>query len=54
MENNNINLENASYLDLLTKLKKDVESDQSMPKEIRKSIVEQIVVLFTDLYPYSY
>lgn len=47
-------MEEMSYLDLLTKLKKDVESDESMPKEIRKSIVEQICVLFADLYPYSY
>lgn len=43
-----------SYLDLLTQLKKDVESDTCMPKEDRDEAEKLIQGLFRLLWKYSY
>lgn len=43
-----------SYLDLLGGLERDVKSDQTMPKEVKRKIIDQLGRMAVVLTPYSH
>lgn len=46
-------MDELSYLDLLTKLKADLETDVLMPSNVKKVALKRIAPLFELLFPYS-